>query len=138
MSEQHDRLTNLRRAATSWRPQNSRVGGILILAFATVAALVWSFWLPAEHRYFNYETHTHGFNWDLRVYDAAGNNWALGMDPYGNQYQAPTVKYRRQGAKESASKGRPRSASSTCRPFCPPIAGLPTCRIASCATIGCT
>ena len=65
---------------------------ILILAFATVAALVWSFWLPAEHRYFNYETHTHGFNWDLRVYDAAGNNWALGMDPYGNQYQAPTVK----------------------------------------------
>ena len=63
-----------------------------VLAFAAVALLVWSFWLPAEHRYFNYETRTHGFNWDLKVYYAAGNNWALGIDPYGNQYQPPTVK----------------------------------------------
>jgi hypothetical protein len=62
----------------------------LALAFALIAVLAWSFWLPRERKYFNYRTVSHGANWDFRVYYAAGHNWAEGLDPYGSQYQVPT------------------------------------------------
>ena len=62
--------------------------GLALLAFAMI---VITFWLPAENRYFDYQTRSHGYNWDFHVYYAAGHDWALGMDPYADQWLSPTV-----------------------------------------------
>jgi hypothetical protein len=62
-----------------------------VLVFALIAFFAWHYWLPATHRYFNYETRSHGANWDFRVYYAAGHNWALGLDPYRSEHLNPTI-----------------------------------------------
>ena len=61
------------------------------VVFALIALFVWHSWLPGTQKYFNYETRSHGANWDFRVYYAAGHNWALGLDPYGSEQQTPTI-----------------------------------------------
>ncbi len=63
--------------------------GVCLAVFAVLFA---GFWLPHEERFFHYATRSHGENWDFRVYYAAGHNWALGLDPYASQYEAPTVR----------------------------------------------
>jgi hypothetical protein len=61
------------------------------LALAAFTLLLVTFWLPAEKRYFDYHTRSHGFNWDFAVYYAAGRDWSLGMDPYASQWKRPAV-----------------------------------------------
>ena len=84
------RLRAMAGATGATAPRGARLV-LFGVAFALIALLAWHYWLPAAHRYFNYETHSHGANWDFRVYYAAGHNWALGLDPYGSEQQAPTV-----------------------------------------------
>jgi hypothetical protein len=61
------------------------------LVLIGVAVYAAAYWLPAEKRYFDYHTRSHGYNWDFRVYYAAGRDWSLGMDPYASQWLSPTV-----------------------------------------------
>jgi hypothetical protein len=78
-----------RAAPRPGEPEAAPLGRRLAL-FVAVAALVvglgWAFWLPAARHAYDYHTRTHGWNWDFRVYYAAGRDWSLGMDPYGDQW----------------------------------------------------
>ncbi len=64
---------------------------LLALAIALVVGLGSTVWLPAAHRSFDYHTRTHGWNWDFRVYYAAGRDWSLGIDPYSDQWLPVTT-----------------------------------------------